>query len=111
VNILSSRLESCPIPPAKEVAVGKGHVEACNDGVIAVVITIMVLELEAPHDSALGSDAKGKLSLVLYAAAIPTVFVKPLVACAVYVMVAPMWLIPDRRFERALVNHPPRPSA
>jgi hypothetical protein len=52
VNILSSRLEGCPISPAKEVAVGKGHVEACSDGVIAIVITINLLELEAPHDCA-----------------------------------------------------------
>lgn len=90
---------------------GKGHVEACSDGVVAIVITIMVLELEEPHASALGSDANGKLSFVLCAPAIPTAFVKPLVACAVYVVVALIWPIPDRRFERPSVNHPLRPSA
>ena len=181
------------------MGVGKGRVEAFSDGVIAIVITIMVLELEAPHTtdweslqalmpvflsyalsfvflgiywsnhhhmfqaveqihggilwanlhllfwlslipfvtawmgvthfaarpvalygvvllmsgfayfilsralsahhgegstfaSALGSDAKGKLSLLLYAAAIPTAFAEPLLACAVYVVVALMWL-------------------
>lgn len=200
-----------------EVTVGKGRLEAFSDGVLAIIITIMVLELEAPHGTdwaslqplmpvflsyalsfvflgiywsnhhhmfqaveqihggilwanlhllfwlsltpfvtawmgtshfaagsvalygvilllaasayfilsrslythhgegstfanALGGDAKGKISLVLYAVAIPTAFVEPLIACALYVLVALMWLIPDRRFARAVVNHPPRAS-
>ena len=51
---------------------------------------------------ALGRDFKGKVSVVFYAAAIPLSFVRPWLACALYVLVAIMWLIPDRRIEHAL---------
>lgn len=53
---------------------------------------------------ALGKDFKGKVSLLFYAVGIPLSFVKPWLACAMYVLVAAMWLIPDRRFERALAE-------
>jgi uncharacterized membrane protein len=51
---------------------------------------------------AVGSDWKGKLSPVVYAVAIPAAFWSPWVSQALYVMVALMWLIPDRRIERQL---------
>lgn len=54
---------------------------------------------------AIGSDTKGNISLVLYAAAIPLTFVHAWLAEAIYVGVALMWLIPDRRIEHALANH------
>jgi uncharacterized membrane protein len=49
---------------------------------------------------ALGSDWKGKLSPILYLAAIGLAFVSQWIALAIYVLVALMWLIPDRRLER-----------
>ncbi len=49
---------------------------------------------------ALGSDWKGKLSPLLYLAAIGLAFVSQWIALAIYVLVALMWLIPDRRLER-----------
>jgi uncharacterized membrane protein len=52
---------------------------------------------------ALGKDFKGKISLVFYAVAIPLSFINPLFACGLYVLVAIMWLIPDRRIEKNLV--------
>ena len=52
--------------------------------------------------SALGSDFKGKLSLVAYIAAIPLAFVSPWIAGGLYVGVALMWIVPDRRIERVL---------
>jgi uncharacterized membrane protein len=52
--------------------------------------------------SALGRDFKGKISVVIYAVAIPLSFVNSWSACALYVMVALMWLIPDRRIEKTL---------
>ena len=52
--------------------------------------------------SALGSDVKGKISPLLYAAAIPLAFVSPWLSVTIYVLVAMMWLIPDRRIENAL---------
>ena len=54
--------------------------------------------------SAIGSDWKGKLSPVLYLVAIPVAFVNPWFSTVVYVLVAFLWLIPDRRIERALVE-------
>jgi uncharacterized membrane protein len=58
--------------------------------------------------SALGRDWKGKLSMVLYLGGLPLAFVKPWLANAVYVLVALLWLVPDRRIERALAKHEPR---
>jgi uncharacterized membrane protein len=51
---------------------------------------------------AIGSDWKGKLSPALYLAAIPLSFVHPWIGNGIYVFVALMWLIPDRRIERVL---------
>jgi uncharacterized membrane protein len=49
-----------------------------------------------------GRDLKGKLSPVLYVIAIFAAFIAPWVAGALYVLVAVLWLVPDRRIERAL---------
>jgi uncharacterized membrane protein len=49
--------------------------------------------------AAIGSDLKGKLSPVLYAVAIPLAFVREWIADAIYVAVALIWLVPDRRIE------------
>jgi uncharacterized membrane protein len=54
--------------------------------------------------SAIGSDFKGNISIVAYLAAIPLAFVYPPVANALYVAVAILWLVPDRRIERALAE-------
>jgi TMEM175 potassium channel family protein len=51
---------------------------------------------------AVGSDRKGIASIVLYASAIPLAFVHPWIADALYIMVALMWLVPDRRIESQL---------
>ena len=51
---------------------------------------------------AVGRDFKGKLSPILYAGAIPAAFYAPLIAGGIYVFVAIMWLVPDRRIERVL---------
>jgi len=53
---------------------------------------------------AIGRDVKGMRSLVIYAAAIPLAFVNPWVAFGLYVVVAVMWFLPDRRIERVLVS-------
>ena len=50
---------------------------------------------------ALGADIKGKISPILYAAAIVLAFVSSWISIALYVMVAVMWLVPDRRIEKA----------
>ena len=51
---------------------------------------------------AVGKDRKGKLSVVFYAAAIPLAFVEQWIAQTIYVLVALMWLVPDKRIERVL---------
>ena len=57
--------------------------------------------------TALGSDFKGRASLVAYAIAIPIAFSRPTVALSMYALVAAMWLVPDRRFERILGRDAP----
>jgi uncharacterized membrane protein len=55
---------------------------------------------------AVGKDWKGKVSLALYAAAIPLAFVSAWIASALYLFVALLWLIPDPRIEKALKKRP-----
>ena len=57
---------------------------------------------ESALKAAVGADWKGKVSILAYALSIPLVFLSPLVSGALYVGVALMWLLPDRRIERAL---------
>jgi len=60
---------------------------------------------DCPLATAMGSDFKGKLSVVLYALAIPlALFVNPWIACALYVTVALVWLVPDRRMEKVVAS-------
>ncbi|HEX9165071.1 MAG TPA: TMEM175 family protein [Gemmatimonadales bacterium] len=52
--------------------------------------------------TAVGADRKGRLSVALYALAVPVAFANRWIACAVYVAVAAIWLVPDRRIEDRL---------
>ncbi len=52
--------------------------------------------------AAVGHDLKGKLSIVCYLAAIPLAFVNQWIAGALYVFVAAIWFIPDRRIEKKI---------
>lgn len=65
---------------------GKGRLEAFSDGVLAIVITIMVLEMRIP--------------LIAYTTAIGLAFVSVWISLAICAGIAAMWFIPDRRFER-----------
>ena len=55
--------------------------------------------------AAVGSDQKGKLSLVAYLVAIPVAFVSAWISGALCIGVALMWLVPDQRIERVLGEH------
>ena len=55
--------------------------------------------------AAIGRDYKGRLSPVLYALAVAASFFRPWISCVLYVLVALMWLVPDRRIERLLTEH------
>ncbi len=66
-----------------------------------------ILRKEGPNSilaRALGSDIKGKLSPVLIGLAVGLAFVNPLISGAIYVLIALMWFVPDRRIERALTE-------
>lgn len=54
--------------------------------------------------TAVGRDLKGKLSPLLYSIAIPAAFLHQWISGGIYVLVALIWLIPDRRIERALAK-------
>ena len=54
--------------------------------------------------AAIGNDWKGKLSPALYLAAIPLAFLSPWIANGLYVLVALLWFVPDRRIERLLAR-------
>ena len=72
---------------------------------VAYYILVRALIKSNGKDSALalavGDDFKGKISVFIYAAAIPLSFVKWWLAFGLYVSVAVIWFIPDRRFENA----------
>jgi uncharacterized membrane protein len=76
----------------------------------AVSYTILVQALIRLHgrDStlarAIGQDRKGWLSLALYTTAIPAAWLSPWISGAAYVTVAVIWLVPDRRIEKALLE-------
>jgi uncharacterized membrane protein len=53
---------------------------------------------------AVGNDWKGKLSPILYVVAIVLAFLSPWISMAIYVFVALIWVVPDRRIERILVG-------
>ncbi len=67
-----------------------------------VIIRAQGSESESALARALGDDIKGKISPVLYIAGILLAFVDTRISDALYVLVALMWLVPDRRIERAV---------
>jgi uncharacterized membrane protein len=56
--------------------------------------------------TAVGGDLKGKISIVFYVLAIPLAFVHQWISDALYVLVALIWLIPDRRIESKIDENP-----
>jgi len=74
-------------------------------GLAYFILTRIILECVGPQSrlaAAVGKDVKGKVSVVVYAAAIPLAFVNRWIADALYVVVVLMWLIPDPRIESKL---------
>jgi uncharacterized membrane protein len=76
----------------------------------AIAYFILTLTLISHHGkdsviaTALGEDIKGKISVVIYVAAIPLSFLNPLFACGLYILVAIIWLVPDKRIEKMFTN-------
>ncbi|WP_158799964.1 TMEM175 family protein [Pedobacter sp. L105] len=75
----------------------------------AIAYAILVKTLIRGHDEnsllaeAFGNDTKGKVSVVLYAAALGLCFLSPWLGLAVYALVAGIWFIPDKRIENKLI--------
>jgi uncharacterized membrane protein len=69
------------------------------------LLQMAIVHRQGKHSAlahALGRDVKGKISLLSYATAVVLAFVDTWISIALYVLVAAIWLIPDRRIERAL---------
>ncbi len=89
------------------VAIYGGVLIACA---LAYTILVELLVKHHPADSALvraiGSDLKGRASLAIYVLGFGLAFVLPLAAKICYVIVAVIWLVPDRRIERVMGDAP-----
>jgi uncharacterized membrane protein len=71
------------------------------------ILTRALLRIHAKDSElaiALGADFKGKISMVICLIAIPLALVHSLLAGSLYVLIAIMWLVPDRRIERTIDN-------
>ncbi len=82
-------------------------------GVAYFVLQNCIIAVEGPDSllaRAIGTDWKGKASLLLYLAGIGASFWLPWVAGAIYVAVALMWLVPDKRIERVVAKPEERPG-
>ena len=80
-------------------------------GLAYLILQRSILRAQGPDSllaRAVGSDLKGKLSALSYVIAIPLAFVHPAIADALFVIVALIWLIPDRRIERVIDATPNR---
>ncbi len=72
------------------------------------VLQLAIFRSEGPHSllkQAVGSDRKGKMSPVLYLLGIGSAFVHPALALAFFILVAVLWLVPDRRMEGFVTEH------
>ena len=77
-------------------------------GTAYYILKTAIIRAQGAHSrlqAALGSDAKGIASVLMYAAAVPLAFVNPRISAAIYVTVALIWLVPDRRIERHVQGH------
>jgi uncharacterized membrane protein len=96
---------------------GENHFGAAPTAIYGVVLFMaanayfilqqLIISSQGPDSllkRAIGRDWKGKLSSVMYALAIPAAFWHQQVSQGIYVLVALIWLIPDRRIERALAG-------
>ena len=79
---------------------------------LMAAIAYQILQLTILHHlgkesslaKALGNDVKGKISIVLYLAAVSIAFYSPVISGGIYILVALIWLIPDKRIENLRIN-------
>ena len=86
---------------------GRGLWRALIGAAIAYFILVITLlraqEGETALHRAIGADVKGKVSILLYMAGIAASFWRPWLGGLFYVLVAAIWLVPDRRIEREVL--------
>ena len=100
---------------AKTGWMGENHFAAAPSALYGVVLLMaavaylilqqLIVASQGPDSilkKAIAGDWKGKLSSVLYAAAIPLAFWRQWISLGLYVFAALLWLIPDRRIENVL---------
>jgi uncharacterized membrane protein len=78
-------------------------------GVAFIILTKAIIRADGSDSlvaQAIGRDYKGRVSLLAYAAAIGLAFVSPWITYALFVGVALMWFVPDRRFSRQATRSP-----
>jgi len=88
------------------VPVSMDGVVMLMSGVAYYILTHALISLHGRQSmlaAAVGSDAKGRMSVLMYAIAVPLSFVNRWAALGLYVTVAVMWLVPDRRIEKTVV--------
>jgi len=91
------RTSAAPVPVA---AYGAAQLLAAVSYLVLQTALIAAGDQHSRLATAVGSDAKGKLSMLAYALAIPLAFVQSWISLALYVVVALAWLVPDKRIER-----------
>jgi uncharacterized membrane protein len=105
------------LTPLATAWLGESGVEAGPVAAYAIVLlgcaiayTLLTLALLALHEpgsqlvQAIGSDRKGRLSLFMYVVALACSFVVPWISVGLFVTVAIIWFLPDRRVERVIVD-------
>ncbi len=101
--------------PVTAAWAGQNHMEPLPTALYGVVLLLAaiayyllqraIIATQGPNSllkAAIGRDWKGKLSPLLNLAAIPLAFVHPWIASGLYLFVALLWVVPDRRIERTL---------
>ena len=76
-------------------------------GVAYYILSQSLIHLHGKNSTiakAIGSDRKGKLSIIIYAVGIALCFLHPMLGFTLYVLVAAIWVIPDKRIEKKLVH-------
>ncbi|MFZ0668330.1 MAG: TMEM175 family protein [Acidimicrobiales bacterium] len=96
-----------PIPTA-----AYGVILLCA-GLAYYILQTVIVRSQGPQSKlkdAIGRDLKGKASPILYLIAVPLAFVDRWVSIGIYIFVALMWFVPDRRLEQALQRDTPGPG-
>lgn len=94
---------------------GENHFSAIPTAIYGIILLfaaiayyifqILIIKIQGKDSvlaKAIGNDLKGKLSPILYLTAILSVFLNPLIAQTIYVIVALLWIVPDKRIEKVL---------